>query len=122
MFGDGSQTRDYVFVGDVARAVARAAGYSAPASAGMDARAFNIGTGVPTSVLELARELMRAAGRDVPIEFAPKRPGEQQQSYLVVEKAASVLGWRPTVSLPQGLAQTYEWFGNRAAAAGKPNK
>jgi UDP-glucose 4-epimerase len=122
VFGDGSQTRDYVYVGDVARAIARAAGYSAPASAGMDARAFNVGTGLATSVLELARELMRAAGRDVPIEFAARRPGEQQQSYLVIEKAAGVLGWRPSVSLPQGLSQTYEWFAKRHAASGPAHK
>jgi UDP-glucose 4-epimerase len=118
VFGDGSQTRDYVYVGDVARAIVRGAGYAAPATAGMDARAFNIGTGLATSVLELGRELMRAAGREVAIEFAPKRPGEQQQSYLVVDKAASVLGWRPSVSLPQGLSQTYDWFSKRPAASG----
>ena len=110
VFGDGQQTRDYVYVGDVARSVALAMRYDAPASAGMNARAFNVGTGVPTSVIELAQTLMRVAGREVPIQFAPPRPGEQQQSYLAVDKAAAELGWRPAVSLAQGLTQTYTWF------------
>ncbi len=113
VFGDGNQTRDYVYVGDVAGSLVRAAQHSPPKSAGMDARAFNIGTGVPTSVVDLASAMMRAVGRTVPIEFAPARPGEQRQSYLNIEKAAAELGWRPSVSLAQGLAETYAWFANR---------
>ena len=114
VFGDGNQTRDYVYVADVADAVVRAAAYAPPRRAGMNARAFNIGTGIPTSVVELASALMRTTGRNVPVEFAPARPGEQQQSYLAIDKAAAELGWRPSVSLSQGLAETYAWFAQRA--------
>ena len=117
VYGDGNQTRDYVYVGDVAAAVSAAAGVTLKRSAGMDARAFNIGTGVETSVLDLASALMRAAGRTVPIEFAPARAGEQLRSVLSIDKAAADLGWRPSVSLGQGLAETYAWFARRSSTS-----
>jgi UDP-glucose 4-epimerase len=117
VFGDGQQTRDYVYVGDVAASMLRATSFTPPKSAGMDARAFNIGTGVATSVLDLATALMRSAGRTVPVEFAPPRAGEQRQSYLTITKAAAELGWRPTVSLAQGLAETYAWFAQRSSTS-----
>src|SRR4051812_16001599 len=75
VFGDGQQTRDYVYVADVADATWRAATRTLPAPALLDARAFNIGTGVGTPVLRLAEVLSAAAGRAPEIEFAPKRPG-----------------------------------------------
>jgi UDP-glucose 4-epimerase len=78
-------------------------------------RAFNIGTGVGTSVTRLAELLSRAAGREPILEFAPRRPGEQQDSVLNVSKAARELEWRPVVSLEDGLARSYEWFAARAA-------
>ncbi len=109
IFGDGNQTRDYVYVGDVADAMLRATQYQPPKGAGMNARAFNIGTGVATSVVDLASILMTAAGRTVPVEFAPARPGELLESSLTIDKAAAELGWRPSVSLAQGLANTYAW-------------
>ena len=87
VFGDGSQTRDYVHVSDVAAATYAAATKSLPEPKRLDDRAFNVGTGIATSVLELAEVLRKAAGSTTPIEFAPKRPGEQQQSFLTVEKA-----------------------------------
>jgi UDP-glucose 4-epimerase len=117
VFGDGKQTRDYVYVGDVAAAMARAASHTPAAGSGMNARAFNVGTGVATSVLDLAHALMQAAGRSVPVEFAPARPGEQLQSFLTVTKAAAELGWQPSVSLSQGLAQTFAWFAQRESAS-----
>jgi len=117
VFGDGLQTRDYVYVGDVARAMLIAATAPMPEKAGLDARAFNIGTGVGTSVLDIARKLQRAAGSDVPVEFAPHRPGEQQESFVNVDKARAVLGWTPEVSLEKGLATTYQWFAQRVSGA-----
>ncbi len=117
VFGDGNQTRDYVYVGDVADAMLRAADYHPPRSAGMNARAFNIGTGVATSVVDLASALMTAAGRTVPVEFAPARPGELQESSLTIDKAAAELGWRPSVSLSQGLANTYAWSGPQTSTS-----
>lgn len=116
VFGDGLQTRDYVYVVDVARAVWMAATKPLPDKARLDARAFNIGTGVGTSVLEIAEHLQTAAGSDIPIEFAPHRPGEQQDSSVNVDKAKAVLGWAPEVSLADGLSQSFEWFAQRTGA------
>jgi UDP-glucose 4-epimerase len=113
VFGDGSQTRDYVFVVDVAEATVLAATHSLPRPERLDARAFNVGTGVETTVNELARVLRRAAKSDVPIENAPKRPGEQERSVVSIAKAGSLLGWRPRHSLEEGLSRTFAWFAER---------
>ena len=110
VFGDGLQTRDYVYVGDVARAVWLAATKPLPEKGRLDARAFNIGTGRGTSVLEIAKVLQAAARSDRPIEFAPRRPGEQQESFVDPGKARDLLGWVPEVALAEGLAKTYAWF------------
>lgn len=115
IFGDGAQTRDYVFVKDVARANVAAARATLPPPGRLDARAFNIGTGIETSVTELAAALGSATGRAVPAEHAPARPGEQLRSSVTVDKAASVLGWRPRTGLAEGLAETYSWFAERRA-------
>jgi UDP-glucose 4-epimerase len=109
VFGDGMQTRDYVYVGDVARAVFLGATQKLPAPARVDARAFNVGTGLGISVIELARLLQEAAGSNAEIVFAPKRPGEQQESFLDASKARSELGWEPMVTLSEGLAKTFAW-------------
>jgi len=114
VFGDGRQTRDYVYVGDVARAVWIAATKPLPDKGRLDARAFNIGTGIGTSVIDIANQLQEVADSNVPVEFAPHRPGEQQESFVNVDKAKAVLGWTPQVSLREGLATTYEWFARRA--------
>ena len=113
VFGDGSQTRDYVFVGDVAEGTFLAATHSLPRPERLDARAFNIGTGVETSVTELARVLRRVARSDVAVEHLPKRPGEQQRSVVSVAKAGSLLGWRPRATLEEGLSRTFNWFAER---------
>jgi len=115
VFGDGLQTRDYVYVSDVARSVLLAATKPLPEKARLDARAFNIGTGVGTSVIEIAKELQRAAGSDVPVEFAPRRAGEQQESFINVDKAKALLGWSPEIDLPEGLAMTFQWFAGRVS-------
>jgi len=109
IFGDGEQTRDYVYVGDVANAVWRGATFDLPPAGPVDARSFNIGTGLGTSVVELARLLQDAAGSSVDVVFAPRRAGEQQESFLTVDKARDVLGWTPEVSLADGLARTFAW-------------
>jgi UDP-glucose 4-epimerase len=116
IFGDGRQTRDYVYVGDVVDATWRAATAPLPVAELLDARAFNVGTGVATDVLRLAMVLTDSAGVSVPIEHAPERPGEQRTSYLDVRKASEQLGWRPEVSLEDGLARSYAWFAARHAA------
>ncbi|MBX3132738.1 MAG: NAD-dependent epimerase/dehydratase family protein [Gemmatimonadaceae bacterium] len=110
VFGDGGQTRDYVFVGDVARAHVLAARRAALPSGRVDERGINLGTGRETSVLELAQALMRAARREVPLQHAPPRAGEQRRSVVSIAKAASVLGWAPEIGLEDGLARTFAWF------------
>ena len=117
VFGDGSQTRDYVFVVDVAEATVTAATHSLPRPEKLDARGFNVGTGVETSVTELARVLRRVARSDVAVENAPKRPGEQQRSVVSIAKAGSLLGWRPRSSLEEGLSRTFAWFAERHAGS-----
>jgi UDP-glucose 4-epimerase len=117
VFGDGLQTRDYVYVGDVAQATYLAATGPIPEKGRLDARAFNIGTGKGTSVLEIANILQEVAGTQTPIEFAPHRPGEQQESFVNVDKARKLLGWIPQVTLEEGLAKTFTWFEKRVSGA-----
>ena len=108
IYGDGGQTRDYVFVGDVARANVLAA------ERRLDA-ALNVGTGVETDVNALYGHLARAAGVDRPAEHAPARAGEQRRSCIDPVAAAATLGWRPETRLADGLARTFEWFRERRA-------
>jgi UDP-glucose 4-epimerase len=102
--GDGDQTRDYVYVQDVAAANLRA--LECPDVTGC----VNIGTGLETSVNELCRALTTTAAVDVRPEHGPARPGEQRRSCLNAALAKRVLGWVPTVSLDDGLARTVEFF------------
>ena len=106
VFGDGEQTRDYVYVGDVVAANVLLADADLPAPTTLDARAFNVGTSTETSVNELASTLMSAAGREVDVTLAAARPGEVQHSCLDAGKLRS-LGWSPAVSLHEGLGRTY---------------
>jgi UDP-glucose 4-epimerase len=108
IFGDGDQTRDMVYVKDVAAANVAASErpLPPPQPGDIDARAFNVGTGVETSVNALAAALAAAAGRAADIRRAPERPGELRRNALAVEKAARVLGWRPRTTLAQGLQLT----------------
>ncbi len=110
IFGHGRQTRDYVYVDDVARAVFLAATSPIPPAGPLDARAFNIATGVETSVLDLARELGRIAGGEPSINHAPERRGEILASVLNCTKAKEMLGWEPETTLTAGLEKTYAWF------------
>ena len=110
VFGDGEQTRDYVYIADVVRAVQLAASAALPAPAKLDERGFNIGTSVPTSVLTIAATLKQIADSDVAVEFAPQRAGEQLRSFVSIEKAARLLGWTPKATLEAGLSATFRWF------------
>ncbi|HSS80997.1 MAG TPA: NAD-dependent epimerase/dehydratase family protein [Gaiellaceae bacterium] len=100
IFGDGLQTRDYVYAGDVARATV--------AAAGQDGGVFNVGTGSETSVVELYDACRRVAGSSLDAEQAPARLGELQRSVLDVSRAERELGWRPEVPLEEGLRLTWE--------------
>jgi len=102
--GDGEQTRDYVYVLDVADAVARAVGR--PDAVG----AANIGTGVEKTVNDIYRELAKLTGVTVPAEHGPARPGEQRRSVLDTTRAKTLLGWSAATPLGEGLRQTVAWF------------
>jgi UDP-glucose 4-epimerase len=101
IFGDGSQTRDYVYVGDVALATTSAVG--------QEAGVYNVGTGRETSVVELYELCARVAGSDVKAEHAPARLGELQRSFLDPELAARELGFSAMVELEDGLQATWDW-------------
>ena len=117
VFGDGLQTRDYVHVRDVVGAIIAVLDAELGPADTMDARSFNIGTGIGSPVLDLTRILLSASGSRVEVRHAPRRPGEQQHSFLNIDKAKRVLGWTPEVSLEDGLADTYRWFAERHARA-----
>jgi UDP-glucose 4-epimerase len=102
VFGDGLQTRDYVFVGDVVRATL--------AAAEREGGVYNVGTGRETSVVELLELCQRIAGTSLEPEMAPARPGEVQRSILDPGRAVDELGWRPERSLEDGLRETWEFF------------
>ncbi len=116
IFGDGRQTRDYVYVGDVARANLLASSVPLAPVEAHETRAFNIGTGHETSVLDLAATTGRVFGVKPQLEFAPPRPGELFRSCLDAAKAGRVLGWRPEVSVEAGLPHLVEWFRREVAA------
>ena len=99
IYGDGQQTRDYVFVGDVVSAVLAALAHNGGI--------FNVGTGVETSVLELYAAIREASGVDRDAEHGEARLGELQRSVLDVSLAARELGWRPQQTLAEGLAATW---------------
>ncbi len=111
IYGDGGQTRDYVYVGDVVEANLAATRWEPPSAPGtLDDRAFNVGTGVETSVNGLAATMLEAAGANVEVKHAAARPGELQRSAVAVDKAKREWGWRPQVALVDGLKRTYEWI------------
>ena len=105
IFGDGEQTRDYVFVGDVVDATLAAFGY--------DGSVLNVGTGSETSVLDLYERIQQASGIELEPEFAPARPGELQRSVLDPSRAQRELGWKPQRSLDEGLAETWAWISSQ---------
>jgi UDP-glucose 4-epimerase len=109
IFGDGSDTRDYVFVEDVVDAFVKASG-----TAGGGLR-FNVGTGVETSVRQLHSVIAKAAGAPDDPEFAPPRLGDLRRSCLDIRRAGEVLGWQPKVGLAEGVARTVEFFRQQAS-------
>jgi UDP-glucose 4-epimerase len=102
IFGDGTQTRDYVYVGDVVAASLAAAEHGGGV--------LNVGSGVETSVLDLYERIQRVAGVTREAEFAEARPGELQRSVLDPSRARTELGWEPQHSLDEGLAETWAWI------------
>jgi UDP-glucose 4-epimerase len=107
IFGDGEQSRDFVYVGDVADAWLGA--LDNPASHG---RVFNLGSGQETSINRLADLALAALGRsrrDHPVRYAPGRPGELRRVAADVSRARAALGWTPRTPFADGLAETVCW-------------
>jgi UDP-glucose 4-epimerase len=102
IFGDGLQTRDYVYVGDVARATISALG--------QDGGVFNVGTGRETSVVDLYERCRAVAASEQEAVHESARLGELQRSVLDPEHAAAELGFRAMVELEDGLQATWEWL------------
>lgn len=105
LFGDGSNTRDYVYVDDVVDAFVRAA--TVPGAAGLR---FNIGTGIETSDLTLHTLVAEAVGAEPAPEYAPARLGDVTRSALDSSRAAQVLDWGPKVAIQEGVAKTVDYF------------
>ena len=101
--GDGKQTRDFVYVGDVADANARALASDAVGS-------FNVGTGVETDINAIFQLLKRLTGSSQAEVHGPPLAGEQQRSVVDARKIEKVMGWRPTTNLEAGLTATARYF------------
>jgi len=102
VFGDGGQTRDYVYVEDIAKANLQS--LNAPVGS------YNIGTGIETSVNDLISQLKISSGTDFEVDYGEERPGEVQSISLEVTKAEKILGWKPNVNLADGIQKTWNWF------------
>lgn len=105
--GEGTQTRDYVFVADVVRAFVAALAHDGSG-------VFNVGTGVETDVNGLFRHINAFTGGAADETHGPAKPGEQARSVLDVTRIGETLGWSPTVSVEDGLRETVDWFRQKA--------
>jgi UDP-glucose 4-epimerase len=103
--GTGEQTRDYIYVGDVARANVLALEGNPPSAA------YNVGTGIETDVNQLYELLRDISGKTVPAEHGPAKAGEQLRSSIDPARAVRAFGWRPEVELAAGLEETLRFFG-----------
>ena len=110
VYGDGRQTRDYVYVGDAVEAFLAAADSGRPGT-------WNIGTGAEVSVLALTRVISQVAGYELDPVFAPARPGELLRGALASERARRDLGWTPATPLADGIGRVYRWI-----EAGSPER
>jgi UDP-glucose 4-epimerase len=111
--GDGEQTRDFVFVSDLAAAIVAALEAPEDVVAG---ELFQVGTGRETTINELAAAIGRAVGRPLEIHHEPARTGDVRRNVSRVDKAASALGYRAVVGLEAGLVETARWFATARTA------
>jgi len=101
--GDGKQTRDYVYVDDIVRVNLGAMGHDG-------SEVFNIGTGVETDVNTIFHMVRELSGSNQEEKHGPAKPGEQTRSVITFDKAEKELGWKPEVTLKEGLRLTGEYF------------
>ena len=111
IFGDGEQTRDFIYAGDIAEGVA-AALTTTQANV-----VYNLSTQTQTSLRELVDVLSNVAGRRIIPKYGPERPGDIYKSSLSNARARRGLGWKPAVSLEEGLRRTYAYFLKKADAS-----
>ncbi|MFZ1396699.1 MAG: NAD-dependent epimerase/dehydratase family protein [Candidatus Promineifilaceae bacterium] len=104
IYGDGQQTRDFIYVGDLCRAI------QLGLESNISGELFQIATGTETTVLALTKQMAAVTGQAVQVDHESVRIGDIGQNYSAVSKAEKQLGWRPTTSLADGLAQTWHWF------------
>jgi UDP-glucose 4-epimerase len=107
IYGDGSQTRDFIHVSDVAKAFMAVSNYDRVGT-------WNIGTGIETSVLDIVRMIEDLTGEPVVPRYLPARPGEMHRSAIDAQRARNDLDWLPAVSFKAGLASVYEWLARQA--------
>jgi UDP-glucose 4-epimerase len=113
IFGDGLQTRDFIFAGDVAAA-------NVLALQSRRSGALNIGTGKETSVAEVVGIIVAASGRETAVEMASAKESEVRRVCLDPERAASWIRWQPKVDVHHGLQETWTWFAARASGGSGP--
>ena len=109
IYGDGSQTRDFIYVDDLVEAIRLATRVE-----GVGGEVFQIAAGSETTIGELADNLvsvLNGCGHGVQVRYTEPRRGDAQRNYSDTSKAREMLGWQPRVDLPEGLRRTAEWFG-----------
>ncbi|PTX62554.1 UDP-glucose 4-epimerase [Melghirimyces profundicolus] len=104
IFGDGEQTRDYIYVEDIARA-------NLAALEKGEGQTMNIGTGVSTSLNDLVKILEGIRGEKIDVEYGPERAGDIKHSYFCIDRAKEILNWAPRTGLEEGLRRTLEHYG-----------
>ncbi len=105
IYGDGEQTRDFIYVDDVVKANLLAASTS-----DISGEVFNVASGESLSVNQLARILNQILGTSLEPEYQPERKGDVRHSSASIEKAGDVLGFVPSVTFEEGLRKTVEWY------------
>jgi UDP-glucose 4-epimerase len=113
VYGDGSQTRDFLYVGDLVEAI-----WAAVRS---DARgAYQLGSGLPTTVNQLLDAMRTVTGLDLEVDYQDFRAGEVRDTWCEIDKARAGFGFDPSTDLLDGLRETWDWFRSTTAEAGSP--
>lgn len=102
--GDGQQTRDFLYVGDLCQVILRAL------ESKVSGEVFQIATGVETSIFELAELIQQMTGRELKIQHGPPRRGDIRKNYSAISKVEKFLAWKPQVKLAHGIKESWLWF------------